>query len=164
MEEDLDTIWLPLKVIGQKISTIRQRKGLSQDDLAKLLGMQTGQAAVSRWERGIQLAPYEKLLRIAKLGGQGIEIFQIQDDERELGPPSVHEVSAPYATSREDITIADLEGMVRNVGGKGDLTPEEQRARRIDILEGLIQGRKERNAPVPDGFYALLGKVQSDDF
>lgn len=88
MDDRDDGPWLSKEEIGKKIKAIRSRNGLSQQELADLCGIPEGQASVSRWERGVLMPSYEKLLIIAKLVGRGVEIFQVNDDFSSQNIPS----------------------------------------------------------------------------
>lgn len=86
--------WLDPVTIGKKIREIREQAGLSQQQLSERLGMQKGQAEISRWERGERRPGYEALADIAYIGGKDVSIFQ--------------KGSRPVALTAAEQEIADL--------------------------------------------------------
>ncbi len=53
--------------LGEKIKTLRRSRGMTQQDVARALGIT--RQAVARWESGANLPSTEKLLELAKLFG-----------------------------------------------------------------------------------------------
>ena len=66
------------KKLGQFICTLRQEKGLTQKNLADMLGVTD--KAVSRWETGRNLPDIDILLEMAELFN--VELIEIIDGER----------------------------------------------------------------------------------
>ncbi|MGV3010705.1 helix-turn-helix domain-containing protein [Streptococcus pluranimalium] len=54
------------KVVGLRIKSIRQEKGMTLEEFGKLFG--AGKGLVSRWENGLSLPNAERLKSIAKIG------------------------------------------------------------------------------------------------
>lgn len=55
-KEDLELVALRAKLVGEFFRQARQKAGLSQGEIARLLSYKTSQF-VSNWERGISLPP-----------------------------------------------------------------------------------------------------------
>ena len=58
----------PCAVLAQNIRALRLAKGLTQDDLAKLLGL-SGKSAVAQWESGATQPRSSLLPRLAEILG-----------------------------------------------------------------------------------------------
>lgn len=65
-------------MITVRLAELRERKGLSQRQLAELLGVTSG--AVGNWEAGTRIPRLPMLRKIARVLGVSI-------DEIEFGPP-----------------------------------------------------------------------------
>jgi len=66
-----------------QLRTLRERMGLSQEGVARLIGVSVGQ--VSRWERG-EMPPNESnRKRLAKLYQVGVDQLGLEE-ERRMGP------------------------------------------------------------------------------
>lgn len=59
--------------------------------------------------------------------------------------------------------LSDFERAVRYVGGREDLDDAERRARQHDIVNGMIEARRQRGAEVPAALYALLGRLERNE-
>ncbi len=59
--------------IGQFITMHRRRLGMTQAELAKLLGVSNKK--VSRWERGLHVPNYDDVLNASELFGVSVEDF-----------------------------------------------------------------------------------------
>lgn len=59
--------------IGEKIRKLRTEKGMSQADLAAILGR--NQRAISAWERGASNAPMPTLVKMCRLFGISLAHF-----------------------------------------------------------------------------------------
>lgn len=57
---------LRAKIVGEFLKTMRQKSGLTQQDLATKLSYSTAQF-ISNWERGISLPPLEVLPKLSNL-------------------------------------------------------------------------------------------------
>lgn len=66
------------ETIGSKIKVLRKTRGLTQDQLAKLLGLQ--RATISNYEIGRRSPHLNDLKNIAKVLGVSIEYFAVQDE------------------------------------------------------------------------------------
>lgn len=65
--------------------------------------------------------------------------------------------------SEPDPWLTDFERTVRYFGGRADVDPEERRRRQRDMVNGMIDARKQRGADVPAALYALLGRLERDE-
>jgi len=59
--------------IGEKIRRLREKKGISQQTLAELLG--TTQQSIAYWETGKRKPRYEKLKKLAEIFSVPISYF-----------------------------------------------------------------------------------------
>ena len=66
-------------IVGKKIKALRKTKGLTQQDLANLLGVQ--RATVSNYEIGRRSPHLKELQRIAQLLGVSLEYFGVSSNE-----------------------------------------------------------------------------------
>ena len=66
------------KVIGSRIKSIRQDKGVTLEEFGKLFG--AGKGLVSRWENGLSIPNPERLKSIAKIGD--MTVSQLLHGER----------------------------------------------------------------------------------
>jgi transcriptional regulator with XRE-family HTH domain len=72
-----DDLWINPEDMGLKIQEIRNKHGLTQQQLAEMLGIPRSQSDISRWEAGRSPMPrYEILERIARIDGKKAEIFR----------------------------------------------------------------------------------------
>ncbi len=65
---------------GSKLRTLRERQGMTQDDLAAMLGF--SREHVSRLERGVKIPHAKLLIRIADIFGVTVDV--LIRDERDL--------------------------------------------------------------------------------
>ena len=66
------------KIIGSRIKSIRQEKGMTLEEFGKLFG--AGKGLVSRWENGLSIPNPERLKSIAKIGD--MTVSQLLHGER----------------------------------------------------------------------------------
>ena len=52
------------KIFGERLKELRMQEGLSQSELAKILG--TSQASLSKWENDVQEPCIEEIVKICK--------------------------------------------------------------------------------------------------
>ena len=52
------------KIFGERLKELRMQEGLSQSELAKMLG--TSQASLSKWENDVQEPCIEEIVKICK--------------------------------------------------------------------------------------------------
>lgn len=67
------------EVIGKKLKVLRKTKGLTQQDLANLLGVQ--RATISNYEVGRRSPHIKELQRLSELLGVSLEYFGISNSE-----------------------------------------------------------------------------------
>ncbi len=77
------------KKIGQKIREIRQKKGISQLELANLVD--TSQSHIANIEAGRRRIPFEVLERIAK--ALGVSVAEIVEEPDESQPPPLDRIA-----------------------------------------------------------------------
>ncbi len=75
---------LRAKIVGDFLKSMRQKSGLTQQDLANKLSYSTAQF-ISNWERGISLPPLEvlpKLSNLCKISARTLveTLFQYQEE------------------------------------------------------------------------------------
>lgn len=87
---------MDMQVFGQRVRTVREASGLSQAELAGLIGL--GRTSVTNIERGIQRPPLPVLVRLGK--ALGVSTDQLLG-EVELDPqPAVQLVVLPRWEAR----------------------------------------------------------------
>lgn len=92
------------KFIGEKIRELRQNYGsiaLSQEDLAKKIGVQTN--TVSRWETATYKVSAEDLQKLAKTFSVDISVFFPETEQSILKPSLQALMSATSDLTEEDI-------------------------------------------------------------
>jgi len=70
------------KRLAEKLLQIRKTLGLSQRQLARLIGITTGAARISEWEHETREPDLLTVLRYARLAG--VEMEMLVDDDLEL--------------------------------------------------------------------------------
>ena len=87
---------------GEKVRALREGRGLSQVQLAELLGVTKG--IISAYETSVRMPSYKVLIRIARLFGvstdyllglecrEGIDTSGLNGRQRELGAELVNEL------------------------------------------------------------------------
>lgn len=121
--------WRSKEEMGRMIREIRERRNMSQQQLAEHLGMPHGQADISRWERGVAPARLDKLPAIAQLVDRGVEIFQ-RGREFDL-----------------DRDLNAAQNIFYNPQRSVDQMRGHARARRPPIVQGLSVDRREPDLP-----------------
>lgn len=88
--------------VTSKLAEYRKRKGLSQDDLARLSGLT--KTTIQNWENGRNLSAVLRVLKICKeLDADIRELFQVEEDWARSGswfrgqPRRARANIAPYA-------------------------------------------------------------------
>ncbi|MCF0114253.1 MAG: helix-turn-helix domain-containing protein [Erysipelotrichaceae bacterium] len=71
--------------VGERITKIRKQKGLSQNELADMIGISA--QAISKWENGRNLPDIENLLILAELLNVPYEYFLMDEEEVALTYP-----------------------------------------------------------------------------
>lgn len=137
------------KEIGRRVRQAREARGLTRDDLARGIDVHPG--SVARWETGGSAPQPEYLERIAE--ATGVTAAWIATGA---------EADPDDASALAD-WLLDFERAVRYVGGREDLDDAERRARQHDIVNGMIEARRQRGAEVPAALYALLGRLERDE-
>jgi len=133
--------------VGHRIRKLRERKGLSREELAARVGVHAG--SIARWETGGSVPHAYTLERIAEACGGSAEYIRTgQGDERE-----------PVAAAAEaDDVFASLDAVVRFLEGMAPAGQE--RLRKVDALEGLRRMLTARGA-LPDWWYEIKDRVEN---
>jgi transcriptional regulator with XRE-family HTH domain len=105
----------------------------------------------------------ETLEKVAK--GYGVAVSWLLGRDESAAEPGTAGPSEPDGPDAALQWLRDFEQVVRNVGGRdGTLSERERDARRRDLVNGMIDARKQRGAEVPGELYALLGRLERGDF
>lgn len=97
------------KLVGQRIKTLRKAKGLTQDQLAEQVGMDSRH--ISRLETGTHFPSIDSLEAIAKaLGVQLKDFFDFPSNE---SPEELRAFLAEVVRTAPDAVIRELAQMVR---------------------------------------------------
>ncbi len=105
----------------EKLTTLRKEHGLSQEEMAKKLGV--SRQAVSKWERGAALPSAENLAAVSGLFHMPMELLLALDEqaagqaERTVGPEQAVQDHEPLYGKGEDIMAAKTTS-VGNIFGK----------------------------------------------
>ena len=97
---------------GEKISELRKKNGMTQDDLGK--AMNVSYQAVSKWERGESQPDFETMSKIAKLFNVSISYFEDNDESADVKeqtsdetPQETTEEAKPKAEDKEETTAKE---------------------------------------------------------
>ena len=99
---------------GQKLQTLRQRAGMSQDVLAERLGV--SRQAVSRWERDETMPDPDKIVALADLFGVTTDYLLRQDGGPTTGTQP-HRSTRSGAGRRESRDFIDRMGYLAKTKG-----------------------------------------------
>lgn len=67
------------KVVGQRITRIRKKLGMTMEEFARKIDSTTSKGAVSNWEHGRNLPSVERLKKVAELGNYSLESLLSND-------------------------------------------------------------------------------------
>ena len=84
---------------GEKITLLRKRKELTQEQMAEILGV--SRQSVSRWEMNMAFPEIEKLIRLSRLLECSIDFLLNENDEEEVCVKTIPTVSEAYRFLRE---------------------------------------------------------------
>ena len=137
--------------VGHRIRDLRERRGLTREELAARVGVHAG--SIARWETGGSVPHAYTLERIAEACGGSAEYIRTGRGEgvEGRGPGS------PAGDDGGDV-FATLDAVVRFVEGMAP--PGQERLRKLDALEGLRRMLSARGA-VPDWWYELKERVEN---
>jgi len=135
------------RAIGHRIRMLRERRGLSRDELAARVGVHPG--SIARWETGGSVPHAYTLERIAEACGGGSE--WIRTGHR----PEEPEGAAPEADAGD--VFGSLDTVARFV--EGIAPPGQEKFRKLDALEGLRRMLTARGR-LPDWWYTLKERVE----
>ena len=79
----------------EKLTMLRKKNGMSQEDLADQLGV--SRQAISRWELGSTMPDAPNLLKLSSLFGVSIDYLLHDDYQSESDAPAVKEVQRTMA-------------------------------------------------------------------
>lgn len=89
--------------LGTRIRTVRQAKGMSQEELAQAVGLT--KAAISRYEAGKRSPSYSQLRRIADT--LGVHVFDLMDPDGLLDKSKVLVRKSGQALSPDTVALPD---------------------------------------------------------
>ena len=98
---------------GEKLQTLRQHSGMSQDALAERLNV--SRQAVSRWERDETMPETEKVVALANLFGVTTDYLLRPEVERQT-PPEVEDPPQRGSRPAEQDTISRLGYLAKTKG------------------------------------------------
>ncbi|MEC0168275.1 helix-turn-helix transcriptional regulator [Paenibacillus graminis] len=102
------------KTIGNRIRIIRKLKGLTQQQLAELSGLDDAYiGAVERGERNFSVDTLEKIVVALKI--QPMELFQNLDDSSEVEAAQRRAIDE-YAITVRELSVNQIEALKRIVG------------------------------------------------
>jgi transcriptional regulator with XRE-family HTH domain len=134
------------RAIGHRIRLLRERRGLTREELAARVGVHAG--SIARWETGGSVPHAYTLERIAEACGGASE--WIRTGRQEEG------VEAAAAEPEAGDVFASLDSVARFV--EGIAPPGQERFRKLDALEGLRRMLTARGL-LPDWWYTLKERV-----
>jgi len=118
--------------LGEKIRKLRERKGLSQKELADLVGIT--QQAIASWESGKKKPRYDKLQRLAEIFKVPISYFLEEEKPK-------WDKNAEYLKSKIIPIAIYGEAQAGSFGGYTYPTPEEYFPTPEAMIKGLPPGR-----------------------
>lgn len=143
------------RAVGHRIRDLRERRGLSREELAARVGVHAG--SIARWETGGSVPHAYTLERIAEICGGSAEYIRTgRGDEA-----SARHAAAPAGGGGGDDgsdLFASLDAVVRFVEGMAP--PGQERLRKLDAMEGLRRMLTARGA-LPDWWYELKERVEN---
>lgn len=142
------------RAAGHRLRTVRERAGLSREELAARVGVHAG--SIARWETGGAAPHAYTLERIAELCGVTAEWIRTG-----RGGAAETEASGDAGVEREaEDLFASLDAVVRFVEGMGPAGQE--RLRKLDALEGLRR-MLSAGGVLPGWWYQLRERVENGD-
>jgi len=140
------------RAVGHRIRTLRERRGLTREELAARVGVHTG--SIARWETGGSVPHAYTLERIAEACGGSADYIRTGGDEDEASDGA----SAPVGDGAGGDMFASLDMVARFVEG---IAPAgQERLRKLDALEGLRRMLTARGT-LPDWWYELKERVEN---
>jgi transcriptional regulator with XRE-family HTH domain len=141
------------RAVGHRIRTLRERSGLTREELAARVGVHTG--SIARWETGGSVPHAYTLERIAQACGGAAEYIRTgrgDDDGARDAPP------AAGGEGEGGDLFASLDSVARFVEG---IAPAgQEKLRKLDALEGLRRMLTARGT-LPDWWYELKERVEN---
>ena len=107
---------LDVKVLGERIKTLRKAKGMTQSDFAKTLCVSF--QAVSNWERGIAPPDLDNLMRVASF-------FGVLIDELLKEPKGTLSLGIDGGGTKTEFVVCDNEGEVLMAFSKKGCNPND---------------------------------------
>ena len=139
--------------VGHRIRDLRERRGLTREELAARVGVHAG--SIARWETGGSVPHAYTLERIAEACGGSAEYIRTGRG----GGTETRETALPGGGDGEGGDLfATLDAVVRFVEGMAPAGQE--RLRKLDALEGLRRMLTARGA-LPDWWYELKERVEN---
>lgn len=141
------------RAVGHRIRDLRERRGLSREELAARVGVHAG--SIARWETGGSVPHAYTLERIAEICGGSAEYIRTgrgeEGSSHAAAGPAEGEGDAHDLFSSLDVVVRFVEGMA---------PPGQERLRKLDALEGLRRMLTARGA-LPDWWYELKERVEN---
>lgn len=141
------------RAVGHRIRTLRERRGLTREELAARVGVHTG--SIARWETGGSVPHAYTLERIAEACGGSAEYIRTgRGDDDEANDAE----SQAGADGGGGDMFASFDSVARFVEG---IAPAgQERLRKLDALEGLRRMLTARGT-LPDWWYELKERVEN---
>jgi transcriptional regulator with XRE-family HTH domain len=143
------------RAVGHRIRDLRERRGLSREELAARVGVHAG--SIARWETGGSVPHAYTLERIAEVCGGSAEYIRTGRGDEE-GARGGGGAAGGGGEGNGSELFASLDAVVRFVEGMAP--PGQERLRKLDALEGLRRMLTARGA-LPDWWYELKERVEN---
>lgn len=120
----------PNPALGKKLLKLRKEFKMTQDDVAKILGM--SRTSFSKYENGIGNPPLQVLRKLASIYNVGLEylIFDENTSIRLNDPNQENENNSDVPMSR----ITDLKPIEKEIVGKFRTLSDEEKEKFLDSL------------------------------
>ena len=142
------------RAAGHRLRAVRERAGLSREELAARVGVHAG--SIARWETGGSVPHAYTMERIAEACGASAEWIRTGQDEAR--DPAA--ASAAVETAEAGDVFGSLDTVARFV--EGIAPPGQERLRKLDALEGLRRMLTARGI-LPAWWYVLKERVENGD-
>ena len=142
------------RAIGHRIRVARERVGYGREKLAELLKVHSG--SIARWETGGSVPHAFTMERIAELTSVTVEWLRTGRE----APGDARGQTETSAPGDPGDVFASFDAVVRFLGGIAP--PGQERARKVDALEGLRRMLTARGA-LPDWWYLVKERVENGE-
>lgn len=83
-------------ILAEKVTTLRKKKGWSQEELAEKLGI--SRQSVSKWESGASIPDIDKIIMMSRLFGVSTD-YLLKDEVEEIMPQEAEDAKEPSVKS-----------------------------------------------------------------